>query len=147
MTFIWPWMLITLILVPLYVGAYVRLLRKRRQTVVDLGPLGVIRDSSGRSASRRRHIPASLFMIGLMLALLSLARPEMFVDLPRVEGTVILAFDVSNSMTADDLEPTRLEAAKVAARTLVENQPSTVQVGVVAFGCKPEKVAPGHDLR
>jgi Ca-activated chloride channel family protein len=133
MTFIWPWMLIALVLVPLLVGAYVRLLRKRRQAVVDLGPLGVMHDGSGRGPSRRRHIPALLFAIGLTLNLFGLARPEMFVDLPRVEGTVILAFDVSSSMTADDLEPTRLEAAKAAARALVEHQPSTVRIGVVAF--------------
>jgi len=133
MTFIWPWMLITLILVPLFAGAYVRLLRVRRQVVVDLGPLGVIRDSSGRCPSERRHIPALLLLLGLTLSLFSLARPEMFVDLPRVEGTLILAFDVSSSMTADDLEPTRMEAAKAAARALVGNQPSTVQIGVVAF--------------
>ena len=133
MTFIWPWMLTTLVLVPFFVGIYARLLKKRQQEVVDLGPLGVIRDRSGRSPSRRRHIPALLLLIGLSILLFGLARPEMFVDLPRVEGTVILAFDVSSSMTADDLEPTRLEAAKAAARTLVENQPSTVQLGVVAF--------------
>jgi Ca-activated chloride channel family protein len=62
-----------------------------------------------------------------------LARPEMIVRLPRVEGTVILAFDVSRSMAADDLEPTRIEAAKAAARKFVENQPSTIRIGVVAF--------------
>jgi Ca-activated chloride channel family protein len=47
---------------------------------------------------------------------------------------VILAFDVSNSMAADDLEPTRIEAAKIAARAFVEQQPSTIRIGVVAFG-------------
>jgi Ca-activated chloride channel family protein len=57
----------------------------------------------------------------------------MFVDLPRVEGTVILAFDISQSMNADDLEPTRMEAAKKAATAFVENQPSTIDIGVVAF--------------
>lgn len=72
-------------------------------------------------------------MIGLSLLLFGLARPEMLVDLPRLECTVILAFDVSNSMAADDLEPTRLEAAKAAARAFVEEQPGTVQIGVVAF--------------
>ena len=65
--------------------------------------------------------------------LFGLSRPETFVELPRVEGTVILAFDVSSSMDADDLEPTRMEAAKAAARTFVGNQPSTIRIGVVAF--------------
>jgi Ca-activated chloride channel family protein len=73
------------------------------------------------------------FVLGLTLLLFGLARPEMLVDLPRIEGTVILAFDVSNSMAADDLEPTRIEAAKAAARAFVENQPPTILIGVVAF--------------
>ena len=55
------------------------------------------------------------------------------VSLPRIEGTVILAFDVSGSMAADDLKPTRLEAAKAAARDFVQRQPATVQIGVVSF--------------
>jgi Ca-activated chloride channel family protein len=145
MTFIWPWMLIALLLAPLLIGVYVRLLRKRRRAVADLGPLGVIRDRSGRRPARRRHIPAALFALGLMFLLFGLARPEMYVDLPRVEGTVVLAFDVSASMTADDLEPTRLDAAKAAARALVETQPSTVQIGVVAFSSGGLVVQPPTD--
>jgi Ca-activated chloride channel family protein len=133
MTFIWPWMLIALLLVPLFVERYLWLRKRRRQAAVDLGPLGVVRDSAGRSPDRRRHLPALFALLGLALLLLGSARPEMVVRLPRVEGTVILAFDVSNSMMADDLEPTRIEAAKEAARAFVEHQPSTVQIGVVAF--------------
>ena len=53
--------------------------------------------------------------------------------MPRIEGTVILAFDVSGSMAADDLEPTRMEAAKAAARAFVERQPTSILIGVVAF--------------
>ncbi len=133
MTLIWPWMLITLVLVPLFVGVYLRLLRVRRQAAVELGPLGRLQDRSGRPLGRQRHIPAAFSALGLTLVFLSLARPEMIVDLPRVQGTVILAFDVSNSMAAEDLEPTRMEASKAAARAFVEHQPSTVQIGVVAF--------------
>jgi Ca-activated chloride channel family protein len=134
MTFIWPWMLLTLLLIPLFVGGYIRLRRKQQLAATEaLGPLGLVQDSLGRTPGRRRHIPALFSLLGLTLLFFGLARPEMFVDLPRVEGTVILAFDVSNSMTADDLEPTRMEAAKAAARTFVENQPSTVLIGVVAF--------------
>jgi Ca-activated chloride channel family protein len=133
MSFIWPWMLITLLLVPLFIGVYFRLLRKRRQAAVDLGPLSLVQDHSGRNLSRQRHIPAMFSLVGLALLFFGLARPEMFVDLPRVEGTVILVFDVSNSMTADDLEPTRIEAAKAAGRVFVQNQPNTIRVGVVAF--------------
>ena len=133
MTLIWPWMLITLLLIPLCVAGYVRLHRTRRQAASDLGPLSLVQDRSGRNPGRQRHIPALFSLLGLALLLIGLARPEIFVDLPRVEGTVILAFDVSNSMMADDLEPTRMEAAKSAARAFVDNRPSTVQIGVVAF--------------
>jgi Ca-activated chloride channel family protein len=72
-------------------------------------------------------------LLGLSLLLFGLSRPEVFIDLPRIEGTVILAFDVSNSMAAEDLLPTRMEVAKEAAKIFVENQPSTIQIGVVAF--------------
>ncbi|MGH2513173.1 MAG: VWA domain-containing protein, partial [Candidatus Limnocylindrales bacterium] len=63
----------------------------------------------------------------------ALARPQGTVDLPREEGTVILAFDVSGSMAATDLQPTRLAAAKAAATDFVQRQPSSVVIGVVAF--------------
>ena len=126
-------MLLSLLLVPILTWLYLRLLRRRQLALAELGPLGVSQSSSGRKAGMRRHVPPLFFMLGISLLLFGLARPEMLVDLPRVEGTVILAFDVSNSMVADDLEPTRMEAAKSAARAFVENQPPTIMIGVVAF--------------
>ena len=63
----------------------------------------------------------------------ALARPQADLSLPRVEGTVILAFDVSGSMAASDFKPTRMEAAKNAAMDFVDHQPVNVQIGVVAF--------------
>jgi Ca-activated chloride channel family protein len=133
MSFIWPTMLLMLVTVPLFVGLYARLQRRRRLAAASLGPLGQIQSSSGSALGKRRHVPPAFFLAGFTLLVFGLARPEMLVDLPRVEGTVILAFDVSSSMTADDLEPTRMEAAKAAARDFVENQPRTIKIGVVAF--------------
>ena len=147
MTFLWPWMLLTLLLIPILIWLYVRMLRKRQQAVDALGPLGMVQNTSGRDLSRRRHVVPALFLVGLSFLLFSLARPELPVTLPRIEGTVILAFDVSNSMLADDLEPTRMEAAKEAARTFVENQPSTIQLGVVAFGNGGLIVQPPTDVQ
>ncbi len=126
-------MLLLLLLVPVFVGLYTRLQRRRRLAAASLGPLGQVQSSSGAALGKRRHVPPSFFLFGFTLLIFGLARPEMLVDLPHVEGTVILAFDVSNSMIADDLEPTRIEAAKAAARTFVENQPQTIKVGIVAF--------------
>ena len=134
MSFIWPLMLLTLLFVPLLVGLYFRLLQRRRQLVADLGPLGMVQNSSGRElAGTPPRCRPRFYLLGLTLLLFGLARPEMIVNLPRTEGTVILAFDVSNSMAADDLEPTRIDAAKTAARAFVENQPRTIRIGVVAF--------------
>ena len=92
-----------------------------------------MQEATQRPLGRRRHIPPAFFLAGLTILLIALARPQMVVSLPRLEGTVILAFDVSGSMAADDLKPTRMEAAKAAAQAFVARQPPTVQIGVVSF--------------
>ena len=133
MTFIWPWMLYTLLLIPLFVGVYFTIQRRRQRSADSFGALGSARDAGGRSLGSRRHVPQAFFLIGLAVLLFSLSRPQTVVNLPKVGGTVILAFDVSGSMAADDLKPTRMEAAKTAARDFVNKQPLSVQIGVVAF--------------
>jgi Ca-activated chloride channel family protein len=82
----------------------------------------------------RRHVPFALLATALTLLLVGLARPMATVKTPRREGTVILAVDVSNSMLADDIKPTRLDAAKASARAFIQRQPPAVRIGVVAFG-------------
>jgi Ca-activated chloride channel family protein len=133
MTFIWPWMLLSLLLVPLLILGYIWLYKKQRRALDDLGPLALVQNRAGGKLGKRVHISPLVYLFGLASLLFSLSRPQVLVDLPRIEGTVILAFDVSNSMAADDLEPTRMEAAKMSAKNFVENQPSTIQLGVVAF--------------
>ena len=147
LTFIWPAMLIFLALVPVFIAAYIWMQQQRRGLTARYGnPALVVQESVGADPSLRawatgavgrrtllRHIPPALFLVALAILIIALARPQTVVSLPRLEGTIILAFDVSGSMAADDLEPTRIEAAKAAARTFVERQPSTVQIGVVTF--------------
>ena len=124
-------MLWFLLLVPLLVLIYIVLYRRRARLAEQSGftfsqtvnlPIGV-----------RRHVPALIFLLGATFLLTSLARPQATVSLPKYEGTVVLVFDVSGSMAAEDAEPTRLEAAKEAALTFVDNQPASVRIGVVAF--------------
>jgi Ca-activated chloride channel family protein len=74
-----------------------------------------------------------LFLISLAILLIALARPQAEVKTPRIEGTVILVFDVSASMGAKDVKPSRMEASKTAAREFVLSQPQTVKIGVVSF--------------
>ncbi|MEM7117499.1 MAG: VWA domain-containing protein, partial [Chloroflexota bacterium] len=134
MSFIWPTMLFSLLLIPLLVVGYWWLLQRQARQTAVLDSLGFLQTSRGQQLGWWRHLPFAIFLLAISLLLVSLARPQAPVNLPRVEGTVMLAFDVSSSMIAEDLEPSRMVAAKEAARTFVENQPSTVQVGVVAFG-------------
>ena len=133
MSFIWPTMLLLLLLMPLFVMLYLRMQQRRRRVAARYGSLGLVPGAVGRQLGLRRHIPPALFLVGLTLLTLALARPQAVVSLPRVEGIVILAFDVSGSMAADDMKPTRMEAAKAAVRDFVQRQPPSVQIGVVAF--------------
>jgi Ca-activated chloride channel family protein len=96
------------------------------------GSLGIVQEPHKKSG-RRRHIPALFFLLGITVLITSAARPQATVMVPKLEGTVILTFDVSGSMAADDIKPTRMEAAKAAAREFVNKQPSNVSIGVVAF--------------
>src|SRR5512133_4394676 len=124
-TFIWPIMLVLLVVIPLLVGLYIRLQRRRRRLAERYGQLGfgpgVHRPAPGFS----RHLPPALFFTGLTILVVSLARPQTVVNLPRIEGTGILAFDVSGSMAAEDLKPTRIEAATAAPRAVIERPPAT----------------------
>ena len=132
MSFASPSMLVALLLVPALVAGYVALQRRRARLLAGLAAEALLPTPAARR-SRRRHVPFALLTLATALALLSLARPSTNLSIPHREGTVILAFDVSNSMLATDLKPTRLDAAKAAAKTFVEKQPSTIKIGVVAF--------------
>jgi Ca-activated chloride channel family protein len=125
-------MLILLLVVPLFILLYLWMQRRRKRLAARYGQLGMPL-AAGRDLGWRRHIPIALFLIGLTILLIALARPQTVISLPRIEGTVMLTFDVSGSMAADDLKPTRMEAAKEAARQFVLSQPTTVQIGVVSF--------------
>ncbi|HZL32906.1 MAG TPA: VWA domain-containing protein, partial [Verrucomicrobiae bacterium] len=133
MTFIWPAMLLLLALIP--VGAWLSgaLERRRRRRFAAQGGLGLARGVVRRPGRLRRRFPAALFLAGFAVMTIALGTGQGVVSLPREEGTVILAFDVSGSMAANDLKPTRMAAAKVAAQDFVERQPRSVVIGVVAF--------------
>jgi Ca-activated chloride channel family protein len=133
MTFAWPWMLaVPLLAVPLLVAGYRRLLRSRDARRERLAAQGIV--APAQRGRRRRHVAPALLLAALTLLLVALARPQATVASPRREGTVVLAFDISSSMAATDVTPTRMEAAKAAARTFVRRQPAQVRIGVVAFG-------------
>jgi len=123
-------MLLFLLIIPVIVGMYLWLDRRRRSATARFGPM---QPASNQGPALRRHIPAGLFLLGLVIILIALARPHAEVKLPRVEGTVILVFDVSASMGAQDVEPSRMESSKTTAREFINSQPETVKIGIVSF--------------
>lgn len=147
MSFIWPTLLIALFFVPLLILLYLQLQGRRRKIAARYGSLGIVHDAIGRGIGMRRHIPPTIFVGALTILIFSLARPQATVNVPRIEGTVMLTVDVSGSMAADDLKPTRMEAAKAAARQFVENQPSGISIGVVVFSDGGISVQPPTDNR
>jgi Ca-activated chloride channel family protein len=133
MNFIWPTMLVSLFIIPVFIGIYLLMQQRRRQLSANFSKLGLAPGGKGSQPGLRRHIPMAFYTVGLTLLAVGLARPQAVVALPKLEGTVILAFDVSGSMAADDMQPTRMDAAKAAAEDFLKKQPISVQVGVVAF--------------
>jgi Ca-activated chloride channel homolog len=129
-----PWMLVFLACVPLLVLAYVAAVRARAERASRLASEGLVPTATGRRPRWQRHLPFALFATAIGLVCFALARPTVSLALPQREGTVILAFDVSNSMRAKDLAPTRIAAAKKAAIAFAERQPGSIRIGVVAFG-------------
>jgi len=131
MSFIWPAALLGLAFVPLLIVGY-RWQLRRRVALRHATRLG--QGSAEHRTTLRRHAPATLLLLSLTAMLVGFARPQATIDVPQVQSTVVLAFDTSSSMTADDLQPTRLDAAKKAAIDFVNAQPGVVEVGVVSFG-------------
>ena len=129
----WPSLLWSFFLVPVLALLYILAQRRRRRYAARYASLLVVKDALGKSPGIRRHVPVILFLAGLSIGIFALSRPEATVMLPSNRGTVILALDMSGSMRARDIKPSRLEAAKKAARTFIEKQPRRVRVGIVAF--------------
>lgn len=132
MRFLWPDLLWLMGAVPLLVIAYVALLR-RRAVAMRYASLILVRDALGRSQSMRRHVPPALALLGVAAALFAVARPSATVTLPTRSMTLALAMDVSRSMLANDVDPTRITAAQAAVKRFVEGLKPDVRVGIVSF--------------
>ena len=138
MMFRWHYALWLLLAVPAAVAAYLVLLQRRNQHALRYA--GLVRDAPGSRFAR--WTPAALLVAGLSALLLSVARPVVTFTKPSEHGTVILLMDVSLSMAASDVAPTRLEAARAAAKAFVNAQPRDVRIGIVAFGGHADVVQP-----
>jgi Ca-activated chloride channel family protein len=142
MTLLWPAFLYLLLLIPLAIGIYVWILRRRRRFAVRYSSLSLVRAAVGKQSGLRKHFPFILFLLALTSLVLALSRPVATVLVPSNKATVVLAVDVSLSMCSTDIPPNRLEVAKEAALSFVRENSSGRQVGVVAFAGFAELIQP-----
>ena len=132
-TFLWPTLLWLLLALPLIVLLYVWLLKRKKKMALRFASLSIVREAMGKGPGVRRHIPPLLFLIALTAMLLAAARPFAVVVLPSQQETIMLAMDVSGSMRATDVAPSRIVAAQNAAKAFLAALPRDVKVGIVAF--------------
>jgi Ca-activated chloride channel family protein len=133
MSFLWPKLLWSLALLPLLVLLYLWLLRRRKKMALPYANLALVRAAMGKSVGWRRHVPPTLLLLAIGAMLIATARPTAVVTLPLQEQTIILAMDVSGSMRATDVVPSRMVAAQNAAKAFIADLPRDVRVGVVSF--------------
>ena len=134
MTFEAPTFLLALLSVPLVVIGYLLIQRRRSRYVVRFTNVDLLANLVPRSPAWRRHVPPVLYVVAITALVIGLARPSAMVAVPREDATIVLAMDVSGSMLATDVSPTRLQSAKQAAADFVDQLPASFQVGLVTFG-------------
>src|SRR5918992_3710269 len=133
MSFASPLILWGLLLIPLALLGYWLVQRRRIKYAARFTNLDLLANVVDASPGRRRHVPAVLALAALTALVVAMARPQAVVAVPREEATVVLTMDGSASMTATDVAPTRLDAAKSAASTFLDGLPDRFRVGLVSF--------------
>jgi Ca-activated chloride channel family protein len=133
MRFLWPQMLWLLLAVPALVGVYVWALRRKAKAALRYASLTLVRAALDRGRQYRPHVPPLLFLLGTIVTFVAISRPTAVITLPSDQRTIILAMDVSLSMRATDVEPSRIVAAQNAAKAFIQEQPPDVRIGIVSF--------------
>jgi Ca-activated chloride channel family protein len=133
MSFAQPLFLLALLLVPLGVVAYVRHERTRRAAAAAFAAPALQASLVPRRPGWRRHVPLVAYALALTVLILALAKPQTTVAVPVERASIMLTTDYSGSMQATDVPPSRLQAARTAANSFLEQVPSAVRVGLVAF--------------
>jgi Ca-activated chloride channel family protein len=147
-TFERPLLLLALLAVPLALALYVLAERRRMRYAIRFTNLDVLARVVG-DRYRRRFVPLALFLLALAALCIGMARPQHTTLVPRDRATVILVLDVSRSMQAKDVKPTRIGAAAAAVRTFLDRVPDRLQVGLIAFAGDPAVANPpttNHEL-
>ena len=136
MRFAQPLALIALLVVPLLLALWLHNEKRRHASAARFSSLALLPNLVPRRPGRLRYVPLGLFLLALTAMILGAARPHTHLSIPRKEATVVLAIDVSRSMTATDVRPSRLDAARNAGDAFLAKVPSTYNVALVAFGSR-----------
>jgi Ca-activated chloride channel family protein len=145
-TFTWPIVLVALAAVPVVVALYIDRDRRRVASQAEFGNPDLLPNVVDQEPGRLRYLPPLILLVALVFLIVGVARPHATVNVPREEATIVLAVDVSRSMKATDVEPTRLDAARTAAKTFLDDVPEKFRVGVVSFATRAAVgVAPTED--
>jgi Ca-activated chloride channel family protein len=142
MTFASPELLLGLLLVPAAIGLYLLVQRRRSRYAVRFTNVDLLANIAPKKPAWRRHVPPVLYLVAITALVIGLARPSMVMAVPRNEATIVLAIDVSRSMLATDVQPTRIAAAQKAANDFVDQLPSSFRVGLVAFSTEARIALP-----
>jgi Ca-activated chloride channel homolog len=137
-----PLWLLSLLLVPVLVALWLWFDRRRRARAADFATPALVPNLVTRRPGRRRYVPLALLLLALSTMLVGVARPHAKVNVKREEATIVVAIDVSDSMRAKDVQPTRLVAARRAARAFANDVPAKFRVGLVSFAGRAIPVVP-----
>jgi len=135
-------MLWALVVLPLLAWAYLRLRLRRPRAVVLVPNVEMLARAADGRTRWRRWAPPLLYLVGIGMVLIGLARPAAPLPVPAREGVVVLSIDVSRSMLADDFKPNRMAGAKLAAHEFVQALPGGFRVGLVTFSSYAMTVVP-----
>jgi len=135
-TFAQPLALVALLAVPLLLALWLHSERRRHASAARFSSLALLPNLVSRRPGRLRFVPPALLLLALAAMIVGAARPHTHLSIPRKEATVVLAIDVSRSMTATDVNPSRLDAARNAGDAFLAKVPSTYNVALVAFGSR-----------
>ena len=133
MSFQWPLALLGLVIVPLLVAAYVWRERRREEFAARFTTPGLLPNLVDASPRWRRHLPLAVLLLALTAMVVGVARPHATLSVKREEATVILVIDTSLSMGAQDVKPSRLDAARSTVRTFLDKLPPKYRVAIVGF--------------
>ena len=142
MSFESPWVLATLVVVPLLVVVYVRYERRRVAAAARFTNLGLLPNLVDARPGWRRHLPLALLFVALTAMIVGVARPHATVSVAREEATVMIAIDASLSMRATDVRPSRLVVAREAAKAFVAKVPKKFRIGLISFSARPYVILP-----